>query len=1108
MSLPIPDVIKDNVKLALEATFSMVVEDLAEERWENIKDKVGDIALLQSLKSTLNDAEFKKILHEAYEEFASNLHKDELPEFFDKGFFKIETVRLNFVSYVATGKADLDQLAEEYGKRLLPPTDGQKLVPILQNYLLALRQKLFQHEKFSGIMLANTFEQLQQELSKSKERDDVTHQKLDELQKGMDALQQDFAGQTTQSPTIAHSSHARLVNHVDNVRQPAKQFIGRTTQIDQILPLLNNKQQVNLHGYAGEGKTALAREIETRWLTDHPDTTILEMDAGQATADDLFDALAQLVNLSDKMLVADTTLAKVNLAEQILNALKPSLIVIDNVWDEAGLATFMQAVPTMPVLITSRPSYPAYKTVHLSQMTETEALDLLRVFKADDVETYPQLAQKLCKDVGYLAFALDIAGYLLQKRYGLTELTRRLADKQALIMSERDDVADERRKSVAALVQTSLDALESEDARQAFLDMGAFFTGTITPMMLALYRWEEPQIDDTALAQVRVANPQLPAEMSDEDLKAELSRMFFAQFRELVETLLQSLADVGLLLRIPEQNEVHQGQIYPVSVAYYRMHDLAYQYAHAQNTTQDSDRAIDTSLQFTHIFSQLNRDHFAHLRAELDNFIGAIETASSRKRHDQVIDFAANLNSGQGSDFLGVAGYYRRAIQVWEHALASARASTNQQAEGVALGQLGAAYDYLGDYPQAIDYYQQALAISRLVGDKKNEGNWLGNLGIAYASLGDFRQAIDYYQQALVIAQQIGDKQVEGNWLGNLGIAYHSLGDYPQAIDYYQQALAISRQIGDKRGEGNQLGNLGIAYDTLGDYNQAIDYHQQSLAIKKQIGDKLGEGNSLGNLGNVYDTLGDYPQAINYYQQSLAISRQIGNKRGEGITLGNLGNVYNSLGDHPQAIEYYQQALAISQQIGNKVGEGNSLGNLGIAYGNLGDYPQAIDYHQQSLAIKKQIGDKLGEGNSLGNLGIAYDTLGNHHQAIEYYQQALVISQQIGDKRGEGITLGNLGNVYDTLGDYPQAIDYHQQSLAIKKQIGDKRGEGNQLGNLGIAYLAMGDCDKAKQHYEQARALFDGMGLAHMVEWADARLAKWEAQCGKGATATDSTPPA
>jgi tetratricopeptide (TPR) repeat protein len=103
-----------------------------------------------------------------------------------------------------------------------------------------------------------------------------------------------------------------------------------------------------------------------------------------------------------------------------------------------------------------------------------------------------------------------------------------------------------------------------------------------------------------------------------------------------------------------------------------------------------------------------------------------------------------------------------------------------------------------GYYRELIPLHNKRLFIAREIGDRQAEGIALGILGIAYDSLGNYSEAIEYYQQYLAIAREIGDRRGEGITLGNLGITYDSLGNYSEALEYHQQHLAIAREIGDR----------------------------------------------------------------------------------------------------------------------------------------------------------------------------------------------------------------------------------------------------------------------------------------------------------------------
>lgn len=97
----------------------------------------------------------------------------------------------------------------------------------------------------------------------------------------------------------------------------------------------------------------------------------------------------------------------------------------------------------------------------------------------------------------------------------------------------------------------------------------------------------------------------------------------------------------------------------------------------------------------------------------------------------------------------------------------------------------------------AVKSCQKALATFRQMNDRRGEGLALNNLGVAYNSLGDYKQAIVYHEQSLAIARELKDRLGEGQSLGNLGRAHYDLGNYVKAIEFHRQSLAIARELKD-----------------------------------------------------------------------------------------------------------------------------------------------------------------------------------------------------------------------------------------------------------------------------------------------------------------------
>jgi uncharacterized protein YjbI with pentapeptide repeats len=104
--------------------------------------------------------------------------------------------------------------------------------------------------------------------------------------------------------------------------------------------------------------------------------------------------------------------------------------------------------------------------------------------------------------------------------------------------------------------------------------------------------------------------------------------------------------------------------------------------------------------------------------------------------------------------------------------------------------------------------WQQALKLYRHTEDFWKVGAALGNLGAAYQALGDYDQAIAYYQQhwtmicetsslhpPTIQALTIQDYRSKGNALRNLRQVYQTLGNEVKAQEYQQHQLEMVREL-------------------------------------------------------------------------------------------------------------------------------------------------------------------------------------------------------------------------------------------------------------------------------------------------------------------------
>ncbi len=343
--------------------------------------------------------------------------------------------------------------------------------------------------------------------------------------------------------------------------------------------------------------------------------------------------------------------------------------------------------------------------------------------------------------------------------------------------------------------------------------------------------------------------------------------------------------------------EVLGGALYRVSLVEcrdgrYRLHDLARDFAAGQLESEERQTAARRHAgHYFQVLAKANRLYLAGAERILDGLVlfdrewkniqAGQAWAAAYAGDDGEAAKHCNAYSGAGAHCLNLRLHPRDWVAWLEAGLSAAMALGDRAAEGNALGNLGTAYDALGEPRRAIGFYERQLAIVREIGDRQGEGKALGNLGIVYARLGDPRRGIDFFEQTLEAVREIGDRRGEGVTLGNLGSGYSELGETRRAVELYEQRLEIAREIGDRRGMGSALGNLGNAHAAVGEPRRAIEYYEQALEIDREIGDREGEAFDSWNLGDEYEKLGNLERAAELMQVFVDFEREIGHPDAE-----------------------------------------------------------------------------------------------------------------------------------------------------------------------------------------------------------------------------------
>jgi tetratricopeptide (TPR) repeat protein len=155
----------------------------------------------------------------------------------------------------------------------------------------------------------------------------------------------------------------------------------------------------------------------------------------------------------------------------------------------------------------------------------------------------------------------------------------------------------------------------------------------------------------------------------------------------------------------------------------------------------------------------------------------------------------------------------------------------------------------------------------------------------------------------------------------------------------------------------------------------------------------------------------------------------------------------------------------------------------------------ALARYGQALALYRAIGDRLGEAHVRKAIGDVQQFRDEREAALARYGQALALYRAIGDRLGEAHVLAALSRLRID-DDPPESRRLLEQALALRRAINDRYGEGADLSNYGIALIHRGRGAEALPFLERARDLFASLGLTHVVEDMEQRIAA--AKGGRG----------
>lgn len=340
------------------------------------------------------------------------------------------------------------------------------------------------------------------------------------------------------------------------------------------------------------------------------------------------------------------------------------------------------------------------------------------------------------------------------------------------------------------------------------------------------------------------------------------------------------------------------------------------------------------------------------------------------------------------------------------------------------------ATNYREASPQkSIEYGEQSLKLAVELHNDQEKAIALGNIGIAYNNLGNYSKALKYHLDSLKLWEKMASEKEIAETLINLGITYWRLDDYAKALDYCLKSLAIYEKIDNQEGIAKALHNTGIVYDLLGSHDKALEFLQSALAIRENLKNKKDIAETLNNIGIIYYS-NDLDKSLEYYLRSSKLQEEVGDKKGLAKSLNNIGFTYKKLHDLEKAREYYLRSLQIWQELDNYYEVANVSDNLGQLYMELRDYEKAFSYLDQAskLAQTKGVSSKSFLKENYEFFSDLYVAKGDYLKALEFYKKSAEVNDQMFNEESRN-KIAELQTAYET--------EKQEKEIDLLKKEGD-----------------------------------------------------------------------
>ncbi len=630
-----------------------------------------------------------------------------------------------------------------------------------------------------------------------------------------------------------------------NLTEPISSFVGRDTEIRELVKLLDEKRVVTLTGSGGAGKTRLAIAVgrvllssisEGVWLVELASVTdpgavasevleTLRIDArpGRNALESLVDVLAQ----QERLVILDN-------CEHLLDG---CAVVVD------GIA---RHCPHVTLLMTSREplridgevvyrvpslSLPPDRVDDRLGVTGSGAVALFverataHVPEFEVVDDNAALVASICRQLDGMPLAIELATARLRSM-SLAEIDLRLAHRFDLLTGG-SRVAMPRQQTLRALVDWSYDLLT--ESEQTLLQRSSVFVdGMDLPAVEAVCHPGDRNTSDTA---------ELLASLVDKSLVV-LERVGNSHRYRMLETIHQYAAE-----RLSESGEGEVRRLRAAHAEYFvtRMENVA-----------------------PHLTGPSQEESLTHLTDEYRNLALAMDALLEGGQPVRVL-----TAFGSARRFWGYFARTGEALRCLNTALDLAASDAPPSVRAAALickAHLQAPFDLEGEATSA----HQAVDLAQQAGDRLLEAEALGLVGYNAPFRGMATDGFGPATLAVAMARETGDLAVLGQALLVLGSVLGSLHELEDSEAVLREAIAVTELSGDSFFASGAHCNLANILLIQGKRDDARRHFEVALGLEHHSAPRASIMRTMLAFIMVED--GDFIHAASAFAESVKIN--------------------------------------------------------------------------------------------------------------------------------------------------------------------------------------------------------------------------------------------